>query len=247
MTNQPIDCILLPGLHGTEELYTPLIKALDKLVTQKELVLNFKTVTYPINIKQSYESLTEWVSQELDFNNSKQEKIVIIAESFSTPISLYLADLYPEKVSAVIVASGFCASPVNMSFALLPLRPLFILSPPRAALRHFLLGDDATKEKLNELRATLNSIPSKMLSQRLRSVLTLEETNIPSIPKTPLLLLQAQNDGLIPWEDQNQLESHLPHSETHWIDSPHLLFQSRPKIAAKHIIEFISNLVYTKI
>jgi len=239
--NQSLDCLLLPGLHGTGDLYAPLIKELEKRAAKKNVELNLKALSYPTNIKQRYHSLIEWLEQEIDFEDSDR-KIVIIAESFSSPIALRLADAYPEKVSGVVIASGFCASPVNMSFALLPLRPLFMLSPPRAALRHFLLGDDATKEKLNELRAILNSIPSKILSQRLRNVLSLEEAKLPSIPETSLLLLQAQQDGLIPWEVQNQLESHLPHSETHWIDSPHLLFQTRPKLSAKHIVEFITHL-----
>ncbi len=239
---QSIDCLLLPGLHGTADLYAALIRHLNKRSAKKGLTFNYNALTYPQNIKQKYGSLVKWIQQEINIDSIETPKLLIIAESFSAPIALRLADANPDKVSAVVIAAGFCASPVNMTFGLLPLRPLFMVSPPRAALKHFLLGENVKKKKLNKLRSLLNSIPSKILSQRLRSVLTLEEANLPAISDTPLLLLQAQHDALIPWDIQNQLESHLPHAETRWFDSPHLLFQSRPKAAAKQIVKFISQL-----
>jgi len=235
-----IDCLLLPGLHGTDELYADLISHLNKYSAKKDLQLNLNALNYPLNIKQRYGSLIEWIQQEINID-SIQSPIVIIAESFSAPMALRIANNHPDKIKAVVIAAGFCASPVNMAFALLPLRPLFIMSPPRAALKHFLLEENTSKEKVNKLRIIMNSIPAKILAQRLRAVLTLEEANLPIISDTPLLLLQAQHDALLPWDIQNQLESHLPHGETHWVDSPHLLLQSRPKIAAKQILKFISN------
>lgn len=241
LSNQPLKCLLLPGLHGTNELYDPLIRELEKLSSKEDIVLDIRALNYPLNINQQYQTLTDWIQQEIDFDKI-EVPLLVIAESFSTPIALLLAEAHPDKICAVILASGFCASPLNINFALLPLRPLFMIPPPRVALKHFLLDEDATKEELKKLREMIHAVPSKILSQRLHSVLTLKETNLPVIPNMPLLLLQAQHDALISWNIQNQLESHLPHAETHWIDSPHLLFQFKPQLAAKHIVEFISNL-----
>ena len=62
--NQPLDCLMLPGLHGTEDLYAPLIKEVEKRAAKKDLELNLKALSYPTNIKQNYGSLIEWLEQE---------------------------------------------------------------------------------------------------------------------------------------------------------------------------------------
>lgn len=244
--------IFLPGLHGTAELFNELVEQLKlqaKIKTSSSEV-SFQTtlINYPQDLKQSYKKLFKWLSSHLaldqttESTNSVGPKTVIIAESFSTPLALKLADQFPQQISAVVIAAGFCASPAYPGFALLPLRPLFMLAPPRAAVRHFLIGPESSVELVNKVRSVIKNVSAKCLSQRMRSILTLEEEQTPTIPKTPVLLLQAEHDAVIPWEIQNQLEQHLPHAETHWIDSPHLIMQAQPETCAKHITEFLDNI-----
>jgi pimeloyl-ACP methyl ester carboxylesterase len=232
--------IFLPGLHGTDELF-------DDLVGQLKLLeVSFQTtlINYPPDPKQSYQELFNWLCSHLVLDQEitdNKTKIVIIAESFSTPIALKLADKFPKQVKAIIIGGGFCTSPANPIISLLPLRPLFMIAPPRSAVEYFLTGSGSSPELMNKVRSTIKKVSSKNISQRVRSILTLDEEQTPTVSETPVLLFQAENDAVIPWEIQNQLENHLPHAECHWLDSPHLIFQAHPKTCALHIVEFLTK------
>ena len=243
MNNQnqsAIECILLPGMHGTADLFSPLIEALENFSSRanNSIKLQHHALSYPIDIEQSYPNLLEWLEKTVDLSTEK----IIVAESFSTPLALRLAANHPDQIKAVVICAGFCASSASPSLALLPLRPLFMVSPPRAAVTHFLLGSDTSRDQVDLIRDNIKKIPAKPLSQRVRTILSLEESDTPVIPNTPVLLLQAQNDAVIPWEHQNQLEGHLPHSVTHWVDSPHLILQTNPQECAEHILQFLTQL-----
>lgn len=220
---------LMPGLHGTDAMFQQIMPLLDGPV---------ECVNYPRDISQDYDTLFSWLEKHLDWSKPR----VLIAESFSGPLALRLARRFPNSVEAVVIAASFCASPINPGLALLPLRPLFMVSPPSSALKHFLTGMDAKKEVLHSLKSVIKSLPSRILSQRIRSVLGLEQKDCPSLPGTPILLLQAQHDNLIPWESQTMLEQHYPHANVRWLDSPHLLLQTRPEEATRYIKDFLGKL-----
>lgn len=231
--------IFLPGLHGTAELFDDLTEQLTLLGVSFQPTL----ISYPLDFEQSYENILQWLCSHLELDKkSSDSKAIIIAESFSTPLALRLADVFPQQISAVVIGGGFCASPANPGLALLPLRPLLMITPPRSAVRHYLVGAESTSELVDQVRSVIKKVSSNILTQRISSTLTLEEEQTPTIADTPVLLLQAQHDALIPWEIQNQLEQHLPHAQTHWLDSPHLIFQTHPDICASYIVEFLTTL-----
>ncbi|MGJ8671735.1 alpha/beta fold hydrolase [Rubritalea sp.] len=217
---------LLPGLHGTSRLFDPLIEALGEVAIE--------LVNYPEDIPQSYDSLLAWLTHNLDWTIPR----ALVAESFSGPLALRLAEQFPNSVHALTLAASFCASPTNPSLALLPLRPLMLLRPTKGALRHFLIGEDASDMEVEALRKIVKSIPSKTLSQRIRAVLSLEVEQCPNIKHVPIQILQAQNDTMIPWEAQNQLRMMYGDATTHWLDAPHLLLQSLPEECAVLIKDF---------
>ncbi|GAA5495119.1 hypothetical protein Rhal01_01291 [Rubritalea halochordaticola] len=218
---------LMPGLHGTDEMFSDLVDQLDGPV---------ECVNYPREISQDYNTLYAWLEENLDWSIPR----ILIAESFSGPLALRLSKKHQDQVEGLILAASFCASPIHAGLALLPLRPLFMLSPPSPALKHFLIGQTPAPELLATLKQVAKELPSRIMSQRVRAVLTLEERDCPPLPNTPILLLQAQHDNLIPWEVQTMLEQRYPHATTHWMQTPHLLLQSAPEAAAKYIKRFLS-------
>ena len=217
---------LLPGLHGDTTLFPPLVEELGDVLTE--------CVEYPTTISQSYESLEKWLSEQLDWQIPR----VIIAESFSAPLALRLAKRFPGSVQSLVLAASFCASPKNPNLALLPLRHLLMLSPPRRTLRHFLIGDEASEQQVTELKKIVARIPSKVLSQRIRAILSLQPSDSPCLKNLPMLILQASDDNMIPWETQNQLCMHYDHATTHWLDGPHLILQSASAECASIIKDF---------
>jgi len=221
----------LPGLHGTEELYG-FVREKFPAGTLSEFI------NLPSSGKQDYQSLCEWLDNEL----AKGGKRILIAESFSGPLAIRLANKRPDEIAGIVLAATFCDTPLNPGFALLPLRPLFMVKPPRKALRHFLIGDDASEANVAKLRAVIQSIPASALSKRVRTVLQLMEQDNPQLPDLPMLILQASNDNLIPWEAQRKLEACYPNASVHWIESPHLIFQSYPDDCMERLVEFAESI-----
>lgn len=221
---------LLPGLHGTPELFQPIAKRLEQDYP-------VECVSYPQELPQTYEQLTDWLINTIDWNKPR----ILVAESFSGPLALNMAAEFPYSVEGVVLAASFCASPSTPSLALLPLRPLMMMRPPKAAIRHFLLDEDTSANEVSALQKTVADIPSRVLSERIRSILSLEASDCPSLNNTPMLILQASNDNMVPWATQNQLCMHYEHAVTHWIESPHLLLQTCPKECHALISHFTSN------
>ena len=221
----------LPGLHGNASLFSAIENELPAGVDTEFIEL-------PTAGDQHYSALSSWLDEKLSSGRPR----LLIAESFSGPLALALAELRPQEICGIVLAASFCDTPINPSLALLPLRPLFMVKPPSKALRHFLIGDDAQREDVTRLSKEIEKIPSATLANRVRAILELQEQDNPSLADTPMLLLQAQNDNLIPWEAQQRLEACYPHASVHWLESPHLILQQHPRQCLDAIHEFLADL-----
>jgi pimeloyl-ACP methyl ester carboxylesterase len=167
--------------------------------------------------------------------------LVLLAESFSTPLAMLLATTESPRVKALVLVSGFCANPQPSGLGWLPLHPLLSLTPPAFVLKQFLVGEDASPELLDALTESIRQIPGSTLAERVRVTLALRESDCPNLRGLPVLLLQAQQDRLIPWEAQSQLERHFPEATCHWVDGPHLLLQTRTQECRNAVIEFLAG------
>lgn len=224
---------LLPGLHGTDALFGKLRSALPE--TQA-----CEWIDLPAKGKQDYHTLSRWLDDQLPRLENK--KRLIVAESFSGPLAMMFASKRADEVAGLVQAASFCHAPLNPGIALLPLRPLFMVKPHRKALEHFLIGNDASDEEIEELTQVIQSIPSATLAKRVRAILELEEADSPELKDMPMLLLQAQEDNLVPWEAQQRLEAHYPNARVHWIPSPHMILQRHPTDCVEKIMDFVSEL-----
>lgn len=224
----------LPGLHGTSDLFNALRAHLPSDV-------DAEFVELPTTGKQSYEELSAWLDQHLPPARPR----ILIAESFSGPLAMHFAALRRNECAGIVLAASFCDTPINPGLGLLPLRPLFMVKPTRNTLKHFLIGDDASDLQIAELRATIKKIPATTLAKRVRSILNLEEGDTPSIPYLPMLILQAQNDNLVPWKAQSRLISNYPKSSVHWVEAPHLILQREPAECLAHIRQFAAQIQAT--
>jgi pimeloyl-ACP methyl ester carboxylesterase len=222
-----------PGLHGTDDLFTKLRSYLPD-------TLDCEWINLPTKGKQDYDKLRDWLDDELPRLDDK--KRILIAESFSGPLALMLASHRVDEIAGIVLAASFCDAPMNPGIALLPLRPLFMVKPPRKALEHFLIGTDSSDADVAELTQIIQSIPSSTLSKRIRAALELEEEDSPQLSGVPMLILQAQHDNLIPWEAQQRLEARYPKARVHWLEAPHMILQKHPKACLEKITEFLADL-----
>lgn len=243
-----VDLVLLPGLHGTDSLFSDLKDQLIIAAEGSGLDLNFISINYPNDIGQEYTDLINWICSEVNFIKPNSASTVILAESFSSPLAIMLADRYPNIIDAIVIAGGFCSSPIlsetaTAALSLIPLRPLFMLRPPKSAIRHYLTGDDADPAFVKTVQRAISATPSRVISDRVRAVLDLDESSCPTISQTPALLLQSEDDNILPWEAQNALVNHLSHAQAHWLKSPHFILQRHPGTSARLIIPFLKSIL----
>jgi pimeloyl-ACP methyl ester carboxylesterase len=220
--------VLLPGLDGTGDLFAPALgldwRGLRPLACQ-----------LPTTGPQDYESLADRLAPALPAG-----EMILLAESFSTPLAMLLARRHPDRVRALVLVAGFCSAPHSPGFGWLPLRPLFALTPPPLFLRRYLCGADASGELTASLAAAIGRTPGKTMAERVRVVLALRAQDCPDLDHLPLLLLQAQHDRVVPWAAQSALEHHFPAATTVWLDGPHLLMQTRARQCRDAVVEFLA-------
>ncbi len=195
-----------------------------------------KVVPIPKHGPQDFASLAERITPELP-----DGPLVLIGESFSSPLVMRLAEQERQRVKALILAGGFCSSPVSPALSLIPVQPLFLIPPPATVLRKFLVGPDASESLIARLSEAVRSVPSAILAERVRVILALEEKDCPAPADVPTLLLQAKQDAIIPWETQSRLERHFTEPTVIWIDSPHLLLATRPEVCREAVLTFLSE------
>lgn len=221
--------VMLPGLDGTTQL----------LRSALELDwggMRATTRALPAHGPQDYDTLVAAISPTLPAGG-----LVLLAESFSTPLAMLLAAREDARVKAVVLVAGFCANPQPSGLGWLPLQPLMSLTPPAFLLKQFLTGEDAPQELLDSLSHALGETSAATLAERVRVALALRETDCPNLRDLPVLLLQARHDRVIPWDAQSQLERHFPDATCHWVNGPHLLMQTRPQECRNAVINFLAD------
>ena len=209
--------LLLPGMDGTGDLFGPFAAEVSPWASTQ-------VVRYPTNVCLSIEELVDRI--ELD------EPVTVIAESFSGPVGIRLAARYPALVSRLVLVGSFVSPPFGSGLLRLLGAMLFQVSPPRWALRKWLVGEDATDELVSQLSQTLGRVSPEVLAHRLASISRIDERASLRGLSTPVVTISARQDRLVSARDAAELRSHAGalHLE---LNGPHLLLQARPREAAE--------------
>lgn len=219
--------LLLPGLDGTGRLFAPLLENLPP---------HFRAtvVAYPSDEQQSYVELTDFVRGSL----SPNAPYLILAESFSGPIAVRIAATAPPNLQGLVLCASFVSVPVNSAVRSVlncVSRFLFLVPPPRAAIRYFLAGDDAPDELVTRCVDALSSVSSSVLSHRLRMALEVDERQALGEVSVPVLYLLPTRDRVVSNGCVDIIRALRTDVTIAPIDSPHLLLQREPIEALKEI------------
>jgi pimeloyl-[acyl-carrier protein] methyl ester esterase len=225
MTPSPL-FVLLPGLHGTAELFDPFIAA-----APKEPV--FRVLQLPPDGPQDYQTLADRIIPQLPAG-----PVLLVAESFSGPLAIRVAQKAANVIGSVICAS-FVAPPlpsVLKNFASLVVR--FV--PPVPLLRLLMTGGDQSAAVA--VRAAIRAADAGTLVGRIEAALGSDASEVLSQLQQPILFLRARNDRLVPLINAARIRSLNPSVEVVDIDGPHLLLQTRPAEVWRQIVEFVDGI-----
>lgn len=227
-----VKVILMPGLNGTDGLFQDFIKQSPE---------HFEPValSYPTNEALTYEELTEWVCKKL---SGESAPVVLVGESFSGPLSLFVANKIPENIIAVVLVASFISSPRPAFLKALPWSLGFALTKPLYALRTVLSGSSKATYIIKAISAEMQKVQPKVLAHRVRQTLSVNAANALAACKLPILYMQAASDIVVPKSALRKILSITSSVKVAVFPTQHFLLQSAPNEAWLAISEFVGSL-----
>jgi pimeloyl-[acyl-carrier protein] methyl ester esterase len=226
--------ILLPGMDGTSELFRDLIEELPPS-------LECESVRYPTDKSLSYAELEILVTEAIPAN----EPLVLLAESFSTPLAIRLAAKNPANLRGLVLCAGFATSPIrgwkrSMCRSLAP----FALHArlPKRAVKIFLLGNGVRDSLVAAVTDTIARVQPEVLLNRLRAVFACDVKAELAMVRLPVFYIRARQDRLVPASSLEEMKRCNPGVDFVELDGPHMLLQAEPKKASQEVMEFIGRL-----
>jgi hypothetical protein len=118
--------VLLPGLDGTGRLFTRFLAAAPPGLRLTAVSLPEDASTY------------DRLAGSIEGNLPDGEPLVLIAESFSGPLAVTIAER--RSISALVFCNSFVAPPRSRSLRWLALPAFFMLPVPPLVMRRYMLG-----------------------------------------------------------------------------------------------------------
>ena len=222
--------ILLPGMDGTGELFSPLLGVIPPGVKAR-------VVSYPVDRATSYDVLVGVVGEAL----ADEPAVVLVAESFSGPVALRYALANPGRVRAVVMCASFVRPPAPRWLAWGVWPVLFRMRPPAAVVRRLMVGRDAPEALVRAVREAVGKVRPAVLAGRLRDVLAVDCLDALRRCPAPVLWLVAGGDRLLRRAHAEGVARDLPHVTFRTVDGPHLLLQREPTACWEIISEFVGR------
>jgi len=220
--------VLLPGMHGTTPLF-------DAFIASAPPGGQIEPVTLPAE-RLTYSALAARLAGSL----SLTPDTVLIAESFSGPLAILLAERFP--VAALILCNSFAAHPYPKSLAALPLSLFARVSPPAAIVRHYIVGPDASDLLVSQVRRTVAAVPVDILAFRARITLRVDVTAHLARCKLPILYMRGTEDNLVREKSvQEIVEAATVPVSVAYLAAPHLLLKTSPRESWRTIEEFMAR------
>jgi len=221
--------ILLPGLDGTGEMFTPFVAALNG-------EFDTRIINYPSNSAFGYSELETFIQAQLPVDSP----YVILGESFSGPLAISIAAKAPSQLKAVILCCTFARNPLPVFSRFRSLvHHLPVGWMPTLALAPFLLGNFYTSKLYALLVQCHAQLSTSVIHKRLEEVLTVDVTESLRKIDIPVLYMQALHDHVIPASSAKHILEVRPATKLMTFDAPHLLLQTIPQEAARCVRDFL--------
>ncbi|HET9132190.1 MAG TPA: hypothetical protein VFO86_14640 [Terriglobia bacterium] len=205
--------LLLPGLDGTGDLFTPLVDYAPKNV-------HSVVVRYPVD-ETSIDAFERIARSKLI------APCIIIAESFSGPIGVRIAS--DPRVRALVLCNSFVTSPMPLAFRHVAVAAFFSIPLPHFVLRSLLLGSHASPGLVQSAQHAIRRVPPNVLATRVQEVFRTDERPALQALTKPILYLRGSEDFIVSNKCWTDLKAVRPDASIVSIKGPHLLLQTSPR------------------
>ena len=220
--------VLLPGMDGTGELFSPFIK---------ELGSDIQTVVvrYP-DLPLDYDAHEAFARARLP----SRGPFVVLGESFSGPIAISLAASPPDGMCGYVLCASFVRSPRKILNALRPLIGLVTFNRVHPALaQYFLMGGSGSAALVQMHQAAIRDLSNASLAARLRAISKVDVGARLEKVRLPGLYLRATGDRLVTKAAADAFAKTAVNARVVDIEGPHLLLQTNPIDTARVLRAFI--------
>lgn len=230
-----ITLVLLPGLNGTRGLFTPFIACAPDGI-------NVLPVEYPTHEQLSYEQLSLFVLEKL---TSIKGNYIIVGESFSGPLSLFIVDKKPRGLVGLVLVATFVTAPNLRIVRFLPWRICFSLAKPLDGLPRF-LGASKYASLISSIVAELQKVLPNVLAYRMQQIFNVNAVDALKHCDIPIVYFRGTKDFVVPKKNLLAIQAIKPDIEVVDFETQHFLLQSAPQQAWVAIERFISRCLKNK-
>lgn len=217
--------ILLPGLHGTTELFGRFAAA-----APADLALHAQPL--PNELPLDYRALADWVIARLP-----PDPVVLLAESFSGPLALLIADRCPQIIALVLCVT-FVEPPAPSLVARIPNR-IWNVTPPLPLISALLTGGD--RALAADIQRTVRALSGDVIANRIRAALHVNVKSELQRFSKALLCVSATRDWIVPARNAARIRALKPSASFVEIDGPHMLLQTHSTESWRAIEPFIRS------
>ena len=230
VTSKKIRIVLLPGLHGTTDLF-------DAFVAQCPAQFDPVMVSYPVDRVLTYEDLAAEVQNQIPGD----APVILLGESFSGPLALRLASNRPAGLIAVVLVASFVRPPAPSWLCCLPWDAIFFFRTPLYLLRALLTGSQEAAGILRRTSQIIRTVHPNVLASRVRSVLTVDARSWLQSCPVPILYLAGSQDRLVRRHCFDEILAIRPDVVQHCVPTAHFLLQLAPTEAWTAISKFVAE------
>jgi len=233
-TNPVLHLVLLPGLDGTGNLFSPFLKQFSDQSCAT-------VIPYPLDHYIPFEHLADYIISLLP----KNKPIIILGESYSGPVALSLASRKDIDIQAVILVATFAKYPPSFLKTIskwLPLSLFLQLPIPDFVIRRFCFGSATNKTLSLMLRNAVKANTPNVLAKRARDGASIDVTKLLNEIKIPCLYIAATDDKMVPNKAIDILKRNLSNLEVVTIEGSHFILQVQPEGCYKVINKFLCSI-----
>ena len=224
--------VLLPGLNGTKGLFASFISCAPDDI-------DILSIEYPTDKALSYEQLSLFVMDKLESINGSY---VILGESFSGPLSLFVAEKKPLGLIGLVLVATFITAPNVRVARFLPWTLGFFLTKPLYDVRGFFSRSDNTSF-IQLISAELQKVLPSVLAHRIQQIFMVNAVSALKNCDIPIVYFRGTKDFVVPERNLLNIQTVKPDIEVVRFKTQHFLLQSAPQQAWVAIERFVTQLI----
>ena len=208
---KPITLVILPGLDGTEVLFRPLLALLPDWIQPV-------VICYPASGPNEYADLLEIVREKI----AGLPSFIVLASSFSGPLSIMLAAAEPDRVRGLILSATFLRAPGRYLsiLGLIACGPIIWImrTVRRIPIWTLRRRDDPYRKAKAEI---WRRVSARCLAKRTRAILGVDVRELSSKCEVPMLCIRFADDKVVPREFSEEILCYQPSAQIVTIPGDH--------------------------